>query len=60
MKKWENKKICSYAVGVEELDRYGDEGWEVVAVDNGYIYFKREKEKEERQRRNRLVYFGPG
>lgn len=30
------------------LDNMGQDGWELVAVSNGFCYFKREKQKEEK------------
>lgn len=47
MKKW---KYCSISVSyvnksIEEMDKLGAEGWELVSVDSSRAYFKREVQK---------------
>lgn len=41
---WEYKTIGAKGgrVGTIDLDKLGQEGWELVSVDNGVAYFKRE------------------
>jgi hypothetical protein len=39
MQKWEYKVI--YTNSMEEIQELGEQGWELVAVDNRTCYFKR-------------------
>ncbi|MDQ1611385.1 MAG: hypothetical protein QOG00_1316 [Pyrinomonadaceae bacterium] len=45
MQKWEYKMIDSYRLEESELNRLGDEGWELViySYDGSYFIFKRPK-----------------
>ncbi len=35
--------IMAYRDGVERMNRFGEAGWELVAVDNGRLFYKRPK-----------------
>lgn len=35
--------IMSYHDGIIKMNRFGEEGWELVAVDNGRLFYKRPK-----------------
>lgn len=46
MKKWEYLIIERFAGAIEILNKLGEEGWEMIAITNGSIVFKRPKENE--------------
>jgi hypothetical protein len=51
MMKWEYKLVtdieCKKAAG--ELNKLGEEGWELIAIDFPYHYFKRPKVEAEEE-----------
>lgn len=48
MQKWEYKVRMIYKVNIlEELEKLGEEGWELAATDKGMWVFKRPKQEQE-------------
>ena len=42
MKRYEYKKVFAILGATKKLNRLGYEGWELVSVDSGTMYFRRE------------------
>ena len=42
MKRYEYKTVTAFFLRERKLNEYGEFGWELVAVDGGVMYLKRE------------------